>query len=159
MHRNAHFCSLSVSCDCFVVSNALCTRVLHCVFMLHGCTMYSDYIITSCTQVVISPCTLAVSLHCLLDCCILYSCYMVAPCTVVHRLYRCTVYLFVALCSWSLHHVLTLHRWSCSGLFLYPTIFTDVTDDMFIAAEESFGPVMIISRFDDGSARTKQLSY
>ena len=37
-----------------------------------------------------------------------------------------------------------------AGLFMYPTIFTDVTDDMFIAKEESFGPVMIISRFADG---------
>lgn len=36
------------------------------------------------------------------------------------------------------------------GLFLYPTVFTDVTDDMFIAKEESFGPIMIISSFDDG---------
>lgn len=36
------------------------------------------------------------------------------------------------------------------GLFMYPTIFTDVTDDMFIASEESFGPVMIVSRFADG---------
>jgi acyl-CoA reductase-like NAD-dependent aldehyde dehydrogenase len=35
------------------------------------------------------------------------------------------------------------------GLFMHPTVFTDVTDDMFIAKEESFGPVMIISKFDD----------
>ena len=40
--------------------------------------------------------------------------------------------------------------WFDAGLFLYPTIFTDVTDDMFIAKEESFGPVMIVSRFADG---------
>ena len=31
-----------------------------------------------------------------------------------------------------------------------PTIFTDVEDGMFIAKEESFGPVMIISKFEDG---------
>lgn len=37
-----------------------------------------------------------------------------------------------------------------SGFFLYPTIFTDVTDEMFIAKEESFGPIMIVSRFTDG---------
>eukprot|EP00058_Branchiostoma_floridae_P001935 XP_002587423.1 hypothetical protein BRAFLDRAFT_129324 [Branchiostoma floridae] len=36
------------------------------------------------------------------------------------------------------------------GLFLHPTVFTDVTDDMWIAEEESFGPVMIISKFKDG---------
>lgn len=36
------------------------------------------------------------------------------------------------------------------GLFFMPTIFTEVTDDMFIAKEESFGPIMIISRFADG---------
>jgi len=36
------------------------------------------------------------------------------------------------------------------GLFLYPTVFTDVEDDMFVAQEESFGPIMIISKFSDG---------
>lgn len=36
------------------------------------------------------------------------------------------------------------------GLFLEPAIFTDVKDGMFIAIEESFGPVMVISRFTDG---------
>ncbi|XP_075430727.1 cytosolic 10-formyltetrahydrofolate dehydrogenase isoform X2 [Ascaphus truei] len=36
------------------------------------------------------------------------------------------------------------------GFFFEPTIFTDVTDEMFIAKEESFGPVMIISKFKDG---------
>lgn len=35
------------------------------------------------------------------------------------------------------------------GLFLEPTIFTDVEDWMFIAKEESFGPIMIISRFSE----------
>ncbi|XP_072276631.1 cytosolic 10-formyltetrahydrofolate dehydrogenase [Pyxicephalus adspersus] len=36
------------------------------------------------------------------------------------------------------------------GFFFEPTIFTDVSDEMFIAKEESFGPVMIISKFGDG---------
>ena len=36
------------------------------------------------------------------------------------------------------------------GLFFTPTIFTNVTDDMFIAKEESFGPIMIISKFSPG---------
>lgn len=36
------------------------------------------------------------------------------------------------------------------GFFFEPTIFTDVEDHMSIAKEESFGPVMIISRFADG---------
>ena len=36
------------------------------------------------------------------------------------------------------------------GFFLEPTVFTDVEDDMFIAQEESFGPVMVISKFCDG---------
>lgn len=36
------------------------------------------------------------------------------------------------------------------GLFFTPTIFTDVEDHMFIAQEESFGPIMIISKFNDG---------
>ncbi|XP_075983493.1 cytosolic 10-formyltetrahydrofolate dehydrogenase [Anticarsia gemmatalis] len=33
------------------------------------------------------------------------------------------------------------------GYFFQPTVFTDVTDDMWIAKEESFGPIMIISKF------------
>lgn len=33
------------------------------------------------------------------------------------------------------------------GYFFMPTIFTDVHDDMWIAKEESFGPIMIISKF------------
>lgn len=37
-----------------------------------------------------------------------------------------------------------------SGFFFEPTVFTDVQDHMYIAIEESFGPVMIISRFSDG---------
>jgi len=36
------------------------------------------------------------------------------------------------------------------GLFLEPTVFTDVEDSMFIAKEESFGPIMIISKFPNG---------
>ncbi|XP_070803916.1 mitochondrial 10-formyltetrahydrofolate dehydrogenase isoform X2 [Pituophis catenifer annectens] len=36
------------------------------------------------------------------------------------------------------------------GFFMEPTIFTNVEDDMHIAHEESFGPVMIISKFKDG---------
>ena len=34
------------------------------------------------------------------------------------------------------------------GLFFEPAVFTDVQDDMYIAKEESFGPIMIISKFD-----------
>lgn len=39
---------------------------------------------------------------------------------------------------------------SSTGFFFEPTVFTDVEDHMFIAKEESFGPVMVISRFADG---------
>lgn len=35
------------------------------------------------------------------------------------------------------------------GFFVEPTIFTDVTDDMTIAREEIFGPVMSVLPFDD----------
>merc|ERR1719378_772481 len=35
------------------------------------------------------------------------------------------------------------------GYFLEPAVFTDVTDEMFIAKEESFGPVMIITKFSN----------
>ncbi|XP_052266666.1 cytosolic 10-formyltetrahydrofolate dehydrogenase-like isoform X1 [Dreissena polymorpha] len=36
------------------------------------------------------------------------------------------------------------------GLFMTPTVFTDVEDGTMMAIEESFGPVMIISKFMDG---------
>uniref|UniRef100_A0A9J8CPN7 10-formyltetrahydrofolate dehydrogenase n=1 Tax=Cyprinus carpio carpio TaxID=630221 RepID=A0A9J8CPN7_CYPCA len=36
------------------------------------------------------------------------------------------------------------------GFFFEPTVFTDVQDHMYIAIEESFGPVMIISKFSNG---------
>jgi formyltetrahydrofolate dehydrogenase len=36
------------------------------------------------------------------------------------------------------------------GLFFMPTIFTEVEDHMYIAKEESFGPIMIISKFAAG---------
>lgn len=36
------------------------------------------------------------------------------------------------------------------GYFFLPTVFTNVQDHMYIAKEESFGPVMIISQFDEG---------
>ncbi|MCC1480267.1 betaine-aldehyde dehydrogenase [Roseibaca sp. Y0-43] len=38
---------------------------------------------------------------------------------------------------------------SPSGCFVEPTVFTDVTDDMTIAREEIFGPVMSVLAFDD----------
>uniref|UniRef100_A0AAQ4RFU9 10-formyltetrahydrofolate dehydrogenase n=1 Tax=Gasterosteus aculeatus aculeatus TaxID=481459 RepID=A0AAQ4RFU9_GASAC len=36
------------------------------------------------------------------------------------------------------------------GFFMEPTVFTNVEDHMFIAKEESFGPIMVVSRFKDG---------
>jgi aldehyde dehydrogenase (NAD+)/phenylacetaldehyde dehydrogenase len=36
-----------------------------------------------------------------------------------------------------------------NGSFLNPTVFTDVRDDMAIASEEIFGPVLSVLRFDD----------
>lgn len=39
------------------------------------------------------------------------------------------------------------YRVNRKGHFFMPTIFIDVTHDMFIAKEESFGPIMIISKF------------
>ena len=44
------------------------------------------------------------------------------------------------------HHCLHI----CAGYFMEPTVFTDVEDHMFIAKEESFGPVMVVSKFKDG---------
>lgn len=37
-----------------------------------------------------------------------------------------------------------------AGFFFEPTVFTDVQDHMYIAIEESFGPVMILSKFKSG---------
>lgn len=34
-----------------------------------------------------------------------------------------------------------------SGLYFYPTVLIDVDDDNFAAHEESFGPIMIVSKF------------
>lgn len=36
------------------------------------------------------------------------------------------------------------------GFFMEPTVFTNVEDHMYLAKEESFGPVMVISKFKDG---------
>jgi aldehyde dehydrogenase (NAD+) len=41
------------------------------------------------------------------------------------------------------------HRWGDRGYFIEPTVFDDVRDEMKIAREEIFGPVMSILRFDD----------
>lgn len=43
------------------------------------------------------------------------------------------------------------------GFFFEPTVFTDVQDHMFIAKEESFGPVMIISKFKSGLVKIEWL--
>lgn len=50
------------------------------------------------------------------------------------------------------------------GWYFEPTIFTDVKDDMYIAKEESFGPIMVISKFsskniDDMIARANNTEY
>lgn len=53
-------------------------------------------------------------------------------------------------------------RVATRGFFFEPTVFTDVKDDMTIAKEESFGPVMIISTFtelDDVISRANATEY
>lgn len=35
------------------------------------------------------------------------------------------------------------------GLFFYPTVLTNIQDDNFAAVEESFGPVMCITKFSE----------
>lgn len=37
-----------------------------------------------------------------------------------------------------------------TGFFMEPTVFTDVEDHMYLAREESFGPIMVISKFQNG---------
>ena len=44
----------------------------------------------------------------------------------------------------------SFHFYFITGYFLEPTVFTDVHDEMMIAKEESFGPIMIISVFENG---------
>jgi aldehyde dehydrogenase (NAD+) len=54
------------------------------------------------------------------------------------------------------------HRWGNKGWFIEPTIFADVTDDMKIARDEIFGPVMCIMKFkdlDEAIARANQTWY
>lgn len=41
------------------------------------------------------------------------------------------------------------HQFGNRGFFVQPTVFTDVKDDMAIAREEIFGPVMSILKFSD----------
>lgn len=41
------------------------------------------------------------------------------------------------------------HRLDRAGCYLAPTVFADVTDDMTIAREEIFGPVMAVLDFED----------
>ncbi|XP_032202417.1 mitochondrial 10-formyltetrahydrofolate dehydrogenase isoform X2 [Mustela erminea] len=36
------------------------------------------------------------------------------------------------------------------GFFMEPTVFTNVEDHMYLAKEESFGPIMVISKFQNG---------
>uniref|UniRef100_A0A7N8WK88 10-formyltetrahydrofolate dehydrogenase n=1 Tax=Mastacembelus armatus TaxID=205130 RepID=A0A7N8WK88_9TELE len=50
------------------------------------------------------------------------------------------------------------------GFFFQPTVFTDVQDHMYIAKDESFGPIMIISKFkgsevDDVLKRANATEY
>lgn len=42
------------------------------------------------------------------------------------------------------------HRVNRAGYFFEPTVFSNVEDHMYIAREESFGPIMVISKFDAG---------
>lgn len=53
-------------------------------------------------------------------------------------------------------------RIDCEGFYLQPTVFADVTDDMTIAREEIFGPVMSVLDFDDEAeviARANDTEY
>nr|P32872.1 RecName: Full=Aldehyde dehydrogenase 2, mitochondrial; Flags: Precursor [Saccharomyces cerevisiae]CAA78962.1 aldehyde dehydrogenase [Saccharomyces cerevisiae] len=51
---------------------------------------------------------------------------------------------------------------SCVGYYIQPTVFADVTDEMRIAKEEIFGPVITISRFksvDEAIKRVDNTKY
>lgn len=47
-------------------------------------------------------------------------------------------------------HMVLPPRCMVAGFFLEPTVFVDVEDNMYVAKEESFGPIMLISKFKDG---------
>jgi aldehyde dehydrogenase (NAD+) len=47
-------------------------------------------------------------------------------------------------------------RWGDKGLFIEPTIFADVEDNMKIATDEIFGPVMVILKFTDAAEVIKR---
>jgi aldehyde dehydrogenase (NAD+) len=54
------------------------------------------------------------------------------------------------------------HRVGDKGYFIEPTVFADVTDNMTIAREEIFGPVMTILKFksiDEVAARANNTAY
>ena len=43
------------------------------------------------------------------------------------------------------------------GLFFMPTVLADIEDSMWVAKEESFGPIMVVSKFAKGD--TKEVSF
>lgn len=45
-----------------------------------------------------------------------------------------------------------------TGFFMEPTVFTDVEDHMYLAKEESFGPIMVISKFQNGYVPKTQMN-
>merc|ERR1712038_1312232 len=53
-------------------------------------------------------------------------------------------------------------RWGEKGYYIEPTIFTGVTDDMKVAKEEIFGPVMQLMKFktlDEAIKRANDTHY
>ena len=53
---------------------------------------------------------------------------------------------------------LTSFLHTLQGFFVQPTVFADVTDDMAIAKEEIFGPVMSVIKFKDEAEVCRNLS-
>ena len=47
-------------------------------------------------------------------------------------------------------HSINVCSYILAGFFFEPTVFTDVKDNTFLSQEESFGPIMIVSKFEDG---------
>ena len=39
------------------------------------------------------------------------------------------------------------------GLYFMPTVLADVEDGMWVAKEESFGPIMVVSKFPKGDTK------
>ena len=58
--------------------------------------------------------------------------------------------LFIIIIMYMISSGVNNHYYVILGWYMEPAVFTNVQDGTFIAKEESFGPIMVISKFDNG---------